>query len=110
MKHFSFVVILSISSLYYGFSQSSQKIIDSLKVELRKSPKDPLKAKIYGDLTWYYGSISTDSALFYGKKALVLAKKLNDSTFLAQTITAIGILFGVIFCALARANFPKINT
>jgi signal transduction histidine kinase len=86
MKHWFFTLTLILLS-FYCLSQSSQSIIDSLKIELTKSPNDKLKAKIYGDLTWYYGTISTDSALAYGKKAMRYAEKLNDSAFLAQTIS-----------------------
>lgn len=93
MKRIFFAVIFSICGFYYSFAQSPQKIIDSLKIELSKSPKDELKAKIYGDLTWYYGSISTDSALFYGKKAMALAKKIKDSVFLAQTISDNAVIY-----------------
>lgn len=69
----------------HGFSQSPLKIIDSLKVELSKSLDEAKKAKIYGDLTWYYCSVSIDSALVYGNKAMNMAEKMNDSVFLAQT-------------------------
>ncbi|MCX7548748.1 tetratricopeptide repeat protein [Xanthomarina sp. F1114] len=69
-----------------AFSQSPQKIIDSLKIQLLNNPDEVKKAKIYGDLTWYYCTVSTDSALVYGKKAMSMAKKMNDSVFLAQTL------------------------
>ncbi|MGZ0015107.1 ATP-binding protein [Yeosuana sp. AK3] len=92
MKRILTLVIVTLLSLK-GFSQNQQKIIDSLKRELLKPEKDSIKAKIYGDLTWYYASISTDSALVYGKKAMVLAEKLHDSTFLAQTISDNGVVY-----------------
>ncbi|WP_246067771.1 tetratricopeptide repeat-containing sensor histidine kinase [Changchengzhania lutea] len=72
---------------YTGVAQNNLKIVDSLKTELSKTSREEHRAKIYGDLTWYYSQISTDSALVYGKKAMVLAQKLNDSAFLAQTIS-----------------------
>ncbi|GGK10127.1 two-component sensor histidine kinase [Yeosuana aromativorans] len=68
-------------------------MIDSLKRELKTVQDDKSKAKIFGDLTWYYSSISTDSALVYGEKAMQFAKKLNDSTFLAQTISDNGVVY-----------------
>ncbi|NCO63887.1 MAG: tetratricopeptide repeat protein [Flavobacteriales bacterium] len=92
MKRILTLVIVMLFGLK-GFSQNQQKIIDSLKRELLKPEKDSIKAKIYGDLTWYYASISTDSALIYGKKAMVLAEKLHDSTFLAQTISDNGVVY-----------------
>lgn len=78
---------------FYGFCQNSQKIIDSLKSELVKVKDEKSRAKIFGDLTWYYGTISTDSALVYGKKAMQLAKKIKDSTLLAQTISDNGVVY-----------------
>ena len=93
MKKKIFAIIFSICGFYYSFPQSPRKIIDSLKIELSKSPKASLEAKIYGDLTWYYGSISTDSALVYGKKAMALAKKIKDSVFLAQTISDNAVIY-----------------
>lgn len=77
------IIVLQIS--LNGFSQSPQKIIDSLKIELSKNPDESKKARIYGDLTWYYCTISTDSALVYGEKAMIMAEKMKDSVFLAQT-------------------------
>lgn len=74
------------------FPQSSSKVIDSLKKELIKVNGEKNKAKIYGDLTWYYSQISTDSALVYGDKAMSLAIKIGDSTLLAQTISDNGIV------------------
>ena len=84
MKKFLLIFICLFINLQ-GFSQNPIIIIDSLKTELSKNPDEAKKAKIYGDLTWYYCSVSTDSALVYGKKAMNLAKKMNDSVFLAQT-------------------------
>ncbi|WP_417856240.1 tetratricopeptide repeat protein [Xanthomarina gelatinilytica] len=79
------LIFISLFFNLHGFSQNPVKIIDSLKIELSKKPDEATKAKIYGDLTWYYCSVSTDSALVYGKKAMNLAEKMNDSVFLAQT-------------------------
>jgi len=87
MKKQSFLIPLFLLSNFYCFSQNPIKIIDSLKLELTKSNTENTKAKIYGDLTWYYSTISTDSALVYGKKALTIAEKMQDSIFLAQTLS-----------------------
>ena len=92
MKRVSFLIIVFVFS-FYGFSQNSTKTIDSLKKELTKVKDEKSRAKILGDLTWYYSPISTDSALVYGKKAMQLAEKINDSTFLAQTISDNGVVY-----------------
>ncbi|MCF7560598.1 sensor histidine kinase [Sabulilitoribacter multivorans] len=89
----SILYFIALLTSFCCYSQNTTKIIDSLKLELTKPTNDKLKAKIFGDLTWYYSSISTDSALVYGKKALKLAHKLKDSSFLSQTISDNGVVY-----------------
>ena len=91
MKRYSLAILLVIH--IYGFGQNSQKIIDSLKRELQTAQEEKQRAKIFGDLTWYFSSISTDSALVYGEKAMRLAKRVKDSTLLAQTISDNGVVY-----------------
>jgi hypothetical protein len=60
-------------SLTLGFAsglkaQNLSEVISNLKSELSKNPDDKKRASIYSDLTWYYASVSVDSALSYGKK------------------------------------------
>jgi len=69
------------------FSQNIEKVIDSLKRELKITTQENVRAKIYGDLTWYYSRVSTDSALIYGEKAINLSKKIKDSVLLAQSLS-----------------------
>ncbi|GAA4813735.1 tetratricopeptide repeat-containing sensor histidine kinase [Litoribaculum gwangyangense] len=88
-----FLIQAILFSSIISFSQNSEEIIDSLKIELNKSQNDNVRAKIYGDLTWYYSSVSTDSALVYGEKAMIYAEKLKDSTLLAQTISDVGVVY-----------------
>ena len=59
--------------LTFGFAsglkaQNLSEVISNLKSELSKNPDDKKRASIYSDLTWYYASVSVDSALSYGKK------------------------------------------
>lgn len=74
-----------------AYSQNPQQIIDSIKIELSKTPPDALRGKLLGDITWYYSSISADSSRFYGKKALAFAQRLKDSTLVAQAYNDLGI-------------------
>lgn len=76
----------------HGFSQSPLKIIDSLKVELSKSPSDSVRVKTYSDLCWYYRTISTDSAFAYGNLALKLSKETKNVVGEAQAHNDIGII------------------
>ena len=76
-------------SLTLGFAsglkaQNLSEVISNLKSELSKNPDDKKRASIYSDLTWYYASVSVDSALSYGKKAISATEKLQDSVLVAQ--------------------------
>ena len=62
-------------------SQNAQQLIDNLKDELKTQPEAKRTASIYSDLTWYYSNVSIDSAMVYGKKAIIESVK-------AQTIEA----------------------
>ncbi len=74
---------------FAAHSQNAQDIIDGLKIELKTKPDAKRTATIYSDLTWYYTSVSIDSALIYGNKAILESTKLNDSTLMAQTYSDI---------------------
>ncbi|MDN3724376.1 tetratricopeptide repeat protein [Aequorivita sp. SDUM287046] len=69
------------------FSQDPVQIIDSLKNKLPQATSNVDKAKIVADLTWYYSMVNTDSAFVYGEKSLKLAKKIGDSTLIAQALS-----------------------
>lgn len=83
-----FLIFFTISA--YSFSQ--QKIIDSLTLLIRTPISDSAKIKTYGDLCWYYGNISVDSAFYYGNLALGLSKKTTNIIGEAQAYNDIGIL------------------
>jgi len=74
-------------------AQSNQKKIDSLKSFISANPKDSLKVKAYSDLCWYYRGLDTDSAFFYGNKALNLSKKIKSKDGEAQAYNDLGILY-----------------
>ena len=76
---------------FIGFSQ--QKIIDSISLLIKTPINDSLKIKAYGDLCWYYGNVSIDSAFHYGELALDLSKKTKNIKGEAQAYNDIGILY-----------------
>lgn len=69
------------------------KLIDSLKTVLTTVKTDQDKAKVLGDLTWYYRTISTDSSLKYGNQALELLGTMNDEKALAQQLSDMGAVY-----------------
>ncbi|WP_310380099.1 tetratricopeptide repeat protein, partial [Flavobacterium sp.] len=74
-------------------AQDANVIIANLKTELKSNPSDKKRAVIYSDLTWYYSNVSIDSALNYGKKAIVESAKLGDSTLIAQVYSDVGAVY-----------------
>lgn len=83
-------VILFLSS---NTITAQTKLIDSLKTVLTKVKTDQEKAKVLGDLTWYYRAISTDSSLKYGNRALELLNTMNDEKALAQQLSDMGAVY-----------------
>ncbi|APY10241.1 hypothetical protein BWZ22_02870 [Seonamhaeicola sp. S2-3] len=83
----TFLLVVSFCS-----SQDNTKIIDSLKKIIANKPSDSLKIKAYGDLCWYYRSISSDSAFKYGALALKISKETHSKVGEAQAYNDIGIL------------------
>lgn len=77
----------------YAPAQNADQIIDSLKLALRKKPDAKKTATIYSDLTWFYANVSIDSALHYGRKAIIESKKLGDSVLLAQVYSDVGAVY-----------------
>jgi signal transduction histidine kinase len=74
-------------------AQNVQDIIAGLKHDLKEKP-DPKKiATIYSDLTWYYSTVSIDSSLYYGGKAIQESKKVGDSTLIAQVYSDVGAVY-----------------
>lgn len=92
MKLFCVVitVILTISTLS---AQKTEAIIENFKTQLNDDLSPKKQASIYSDLAWYYSTISTDSALYYGQKAEKSAITLTDSTLLSQVYSDIGAIY-----------------
>ncbi len=89
-KYFFFLIVMTSFSVP---AQNAQDIIDSLKKELNAHPDAKKTATIYSDLTWYYSTVSIDSALQYGNKAVVASTKLGDSTLIAQVYSDVGAVY-----------------
>lgn len=69
--------------------------IDSLKNELQQNLTQAQRAKIYGDLSWYYNTVSVDSALRYGNEALKIAQEIDDRQLIAQSLSDLGAIYFV---------------
>lgn len=89
MRNLSFALLLSVLTVLVS-AQTPRQIIDSLKLELEKNPSRAEKAKILGDLCWYYNSVELDSSVYYGNQALELAEQLEDRSLISQTLSDLG--------------------
>jgi signal transduction histidine kinase len=78
---------------YFINAQNAQDIIDGLKRDLKTNPDDKKRVTIYSDLTWYYSNVSLDSAMAYGKKAIIESTKLGDSILIAQAYSDVGAVY-----------------
>ena len=84
---------VSIFLLLNGTVFSQNKLLDSLKIALKKDLDATSKAKILGDLTWYYKSYSLDSSLKYGYRGISLLKTIDNKKLLAQQYSDIGTVY-----------------
>ncbi len=82
-----YLLLIFLFGLFSLSAQNPLKIIDSLKSQLKNVNNDTGRAKIIADLTWYYSMVNTDSAYVYGKKSISSAKKIGDSTLVAQALS-----------------------
>ena len=89
-KYFFFLIVTASLSVN---AQNAQDIIDGLKNDLKANPDAKKTATIYSDLTWYYSTVSIDSALQYGNKAVIASAKLGDSTLIAQVYSDVGAVY-----------------
>ncbi|MFB2119125.1 tetratricopeptide repeat protein [Parapedobacter sp. 2B3] len=89
------LLVLFVSSLTFpcGAQSSAGQRIDSLKKELENDLTKVQKAKVYGDLSWYYNSVSLDSALRYGDEALRIAREIHDRKLIAQSLSDLGAIY-----------------
>ncbi|WP_293873813.1 tetratricopeptide repeat-containing sensor histidine kinase [Flavobacterium sp.] len=93
MKKAVSVLFFYLISFNFCNAQNAQELINNLKLELKNHPNSKRTATIYSDLTWNYANISTDSALLYGKKAIVESDKLQDSVLIAQVNSDLGAVY-----------------
>lgn len=67
-----------------------QRVLDSLENVYNITKDDKLKLKVSGDLSWSYGNVNSDKALWYGRAELQLAEKLKDSAAMALAYSDLG--------------------
>ena len=96
---FSFLILLCFLSCSIGFSQN--KTVDRLKYELANATTDTARVFRMIGLVNSLAGINPDSALYYGEKAMALARKIKFPTGEAMAQSFIS---GVV---AATGNLPK---
>lgn len=83
-------LVLAFTSSFHSQNNSE---IDSLQRLLKSNQlKDTTRINIYNELCWpIYASLNADSSIFYGKKAIDLCIKTNDTARLIVAYRRIGI-------------------
>jgi len=113
-RHFALgFLLLSLATIGFGQSQHD---IDSLKKKLQLAKADTSKINAQIDLCFIYRLGNTDSALFYGRKALKAAEKINYIEaqiqvrgFMAVTLEQLGDLPEALDMAFKALQLAKEN-
>ena len=93
--------IASIILAFLPFICDGQVDIDSLKHELKQAGNSKEMVSNYGKLAWAYQKYDMDSAIYYGKKGLILAEENGFDIEIAQLNRKLGVFY--------RNNLEYIN-
>ncbi|MEO8712380.1 MAG: tetratricopeptide repeat protein [Parafilimonas sp.] len=89
MKTLAVIVLMLCVFSYHSFSQYKQDI-GTLLNELKQEETDTGRIDLYSKLSFKYCTVNTDTALFYGNKAMELSVKINDARGIADANNNIG--------------------
>ncbi|HAS46892.1 MAG TPA: hypothetical protein DCS93_40780 [Microscillaceae bacterium] len=90
-------VLLGVMITCLSFTISAQPPnVDSLKQLLKTLPQDTNRAKVLGDLGWYYVFRDSQTSADYSKASLELAQKLNFQEQIAKANKSMGVLHDIL--------------
>lgn len=89
MKHLNLLLLFLFG--YQHFTHANH-ITDSLRLQLNGN-KDTLQVAILDELCWQYSPISTDSAIYFGEKALSMAQEIKHVKGEAQAYSELGVAY-----------------
>ncbi len=87
MKKIPFVLFLVFITSY---NLAQEKLIDSLKLVIKNTSQDSTRINSLLELGKLYSVKSSDSAIYFHKKAIDIALKLKDKVYVGQGILKIG--------------------
>ncbi|NVO03130.1 MAG: tetratricopeptide repeat protein [Bacteroidetes bacterium] len=88
-----FAAFLLVFVIFQAEIVSAQNVIDSLQKVLTSSKSDTQKVNVMVELTWEYRTVSPETALNFGEKALVLSKDCGFEEGMAKSLNAIGVVY-----------------
>lgn len=88
-----YIAVISVVFTISSFSQSLEDLISDTETRLKVETSLENKSKLYGDLSWYYVTISVDSSYKYGYKSLELAKEVKNDTLIAQALNDLATVY-----------------
>lgn len=94
-RHFVLTAILAVVAGVGHAQRTAEQHIDSLKEMLGAALSKADQARIYGDLCWFYNTVSLDSAFHYGSRSLEIAEEIQDRKLIAQSSSDLGALYFV---------------
>ncbi|GBD91612.1 non-motile and phage-resistance protein [bacterium BMS3Abin04] len=80
------IILLTFSTTF------AQNTINNLLSKLKIATPEE-KIQIYNKLCWKLRSDNPDSAIFYGEKAIALAKKLNKQNYIPESYNFLGVVY-----------------
>ena len=97
------ITLYSILFTQYSLAQSlsGQALIDSLEAELPKAKGDSNHVKLLNKLSGKYRDFNPDKGIYYGEKAVELAKKISWEKELATSYNSLGLNY------ISQSNYPK---
>lgn len=85
MKRIALVLVVALIA-HSAPSQTLEEAIDKLRNELKGTPDDAGKARLCGDLSYYFATLSADSSLKYAELSLTFAQAAKNDTLIAQAL------------------------
>jgi signal transduction histidine kinase len=89
----SFLTTLLLLTCFFVSSQTLEEVIEYTKNKLNIEESIKTKAKLSGDLSWYYATLSVDSSYKYGYQSLGYARQIKNDTLIAQAYNDLGTVY-----------------
>lgn len=83
------------------FGQTPDSLIRVYKIQLANAKSDSQKLNSFTQLSWEYGFLSLDSAMFFAEQEMTLAKKINSPYWISMGFNDLSIV------AIRKGNYNE---